>query len=453
MTFKHETWSSSTTFLLASIGAAVGLGNIWRFPYMAGTNGGGSFVLIYILATVLIALPVLIAETMIGRRGKMSAPISMKTAALEVKASHHWQVVGWLGVIAAFLILSFYSVIGGWVLSYIPHTLLGSMHGANKSFVSLSFETLLKSAWSVSLWHTVFITLTVAIVIGGIKTGLEKALRILMPALLFLLIIILMYALVAGDVQKGVAFLFQNNFSKINSSVILAAIGQAFFSIGVGIGIMFTYGAYLPEKVSLPKACCIIAFADTSVAIIAGLAIFPIVFANNLDPSAGPGLVFVVLPMAFSQMSGGIIIGTIFFLLLAFAALTSAISLLEVPVAWLEEKHKWTRRGSTIAVGLCVWAVGLASALSTNILVGLHPLWFIERFSTTGILDLLDYITGQALLPLGGVLISIFVGWKMSHKTLQEELNVNPTIFKVWYFLVRFVCPTAILGVFFTAWL
>jgi NSS family neurotransmitter:Na+ symporter len=189
------------------------------------------------------------------------------------------------------------------------------------------------------------------------------------------------------------------------------------------------------------------------VAIIAGLAIFPIVFANNLDPDAGPGLVFVVLPLAFSQMSGGIIIGTVFFLLLAFAALTSAISLLEVPVAWLEERHKWTRKSSTITIGLGVWLVGLASALSTNVLASIHPLWFINKFSQTGILDLLDYITGQALLPLGGILISIFVGWKISQKTLKEELNINQIIFSTWYFLIRFICPAAILSVLIAAWL
>jgi NSS family neurotransmitter:Na+ symporter len=452
MAFKHEQWSSSTTFLMAAVGAAVGLGNVWRFPYMTGTNGGGAFVLIYLAAVILIAIPVLISETMIGRHGHMSAPVSMQKAAAEVGASEHWGVVGWFGVAAAFLILSFYSVIGGWVIAYVPKTMSGAFTGMDAAAVNADFNTLLDSPGVVLFWHTAFIAVTIAIVIRGIKAGLERAVSIMMPALFVMLLLVVGYAIAAGDFAAGLAFLFQPDFSKITADVVLAAIGQAFFSISVGIGIMFTYGAYLPKNIPLPRACVLIAIADTLVAILAGLAIFPIVFANGLNPEAGPGLVFVTLPLAFGQMPGGTLIGTGFFVLLAFAALTSAISLLEVPVSWLEERQGWTRQRATLSIGAAVWAVGVGSALSTSIWADVYLLGFIDRFKTTGILDLVDYITGQALLPLGGMLIALFAGWVMKSDTLTQELGMSETTFKAWRFLVRFVCPVGIFWVLASAW-
>ncbi len=452
MAFKHETWSSNTTFLMAAVGAAVGLGNIWRFPYITGTNGGGAFVLIYLAAVALIAIPVLIAETMIGRHGHMSAPVSMQKAAQEVGASNNWGIVGWLGVAAAFFILSFYSVIGGWVIAYVPKTVSGSFIGMDADAVGADFNALLGDPVSVVFWHTVFIAVTVGIVTHGIKFGLERAVSFMMPALFIMLVVIVGYAIAAGDFGAGMAFLFAPDFSKISADVILAAIGQAFFSIGVGIGIMFTYGAYLPDNIPLPRACVLIAIADTLVAVLAGVAIFPIVFANGLNPAAGPGLVFVTLPLAFGQMTGGTIIGTAFFVLLGFAALTSAISLLEVPVSWLEERKGWTRRSATFAIGGAIWLVGLASGLSTNVWSEVYLLGFIEKFKTTGILDLVDYITGQALLPLGGMLIAVFAGWWMKANVLTEELGMSASMFKMWRFLVRFVAPVGILWVLASAW-
>lgn len=452
MAFKHETWSSNTTFLMAAVGAAVGLGNIWRFPYMAGTNGGGAFVLIYLIAVVLIAIPVLIAETMIGRHGHMSAPVSMQKAATEVGASTKWSIVGWFGVTAAFLILSFYSVIGGWVIAYVPKTISGTFASMDGEAVAATFDALLGNVTTVVFWHTVFMAVTIGIVIRGIKGGLEKAVRIMMPALFIMLLLIVMYAIAVGDFAAGLSFMFAPDFSKIDADVVLAAIGQAFFSIGVGIGIMFTYGAYLPNNIPLPRACVMIAIADTMVAVLAGLAIFPIVFANGLDPAVGPGLVFVTLPLAFGQMTGGLLIGTAFFVLLAFAALTSAISLMEVPVSWLEERDGWTRKSATLLVGGAIWVVGIGSALSTNVWSNVYLLSFIDRFETTGILDLVDYITGQALLPLGGMLIAIFTGWAMKGSVLTAELGMSDGAFKAWRFLVRFVCPLGIFWVLASAW-
>lgn len=452
MAFKHESWSSNTAFLMAAVGAAVGLGNIWRFPYMAGSNGGGAFVLIYLAAVALIAIPVLIAETMIGRHGHMSAPVSMTKAATEVRASKNWAIVGWFGVIAAFLILSFYSVIGGWVLAYIPKTILGTFTGMSPEAVGTDFNTLLSNAATVVFWHTVFLAVTIGVVMHGIKTGIERAVGIMMPSLFIMLLLIVGYAIAAGDIGAGLSFMFAPDFSVITAEVILAAIGQAFFSIGVGIGIMFTYGAYLPDSIPLPRACVMIAGADTLVAILAGIAIFPIVFANGLDPAAGPGLVFMTLPLAFGQMTGGAIIGTAFFVLLAFAALTSAISLLEVPVSWLEERAGWTRRSATLAIGGAIWVVGLGSALSTNVWADIRLLGMVGKFKDTGILDLVDYITGQVLLPLGGMLIALFAGWWMKSNVLTEELGMGEPAFKLWRLLVRFVCPIGIGWVLASAW-
>jgi len=438
--------------MLAAVGAAVGLGNIWRFPYMAGSNGGGAFVLVYLGAVLLVAIPALIAETMIGRHGHMSAPVSMAKAAEEVGSSRNWAIVGWLGVAAAFLILSFYSVIGGWVLAYIPKTIAGTFSDMGPEAVGATFNALLGSASTVVIWHTIFIGVTVGVVMHGIKSGIERAVGILMPALFVMLLLIVGYAIAAGDITAGLLFMFAPNFSVITADVVLAAIGQAFFSIGVGIGIMFTYGAYLPDNISLPRACVIIAGADTLVAVLAGIAIFPIVFANGLDEAAGPGLVFVTLPLAFGQMTGGTIIGALFFVLLAFAAFTSAISLLEVPVSWLEERDSWNRRSATLAIGGTVWLVGLASALSTNVWENVRLFGMIDKFKDTGILDLVDYITGQALLPLGGMLIALFAGWCMQPNVLKQELQMNTMAFRTWHILVRFICPLGIGWVLASAW-
>ena len=452
MSFKHENWSSRSVFLLAAIGAAVGLGNIWRFPYMAGTNGGGAFVIIYLAAVVLIAIPVLIAETMIGKNGQMSPPVSMAKAAESSNASAKWSIVGWLGVTSAFLILSFYSVIGGWVFSYIPAALMGLFENLNSTRSTELFNNLTSNPIRVISWHTFFMSISTLIVMRGIKGGLELAVKFMMPSLFIILICLCLFSLAQGDSLEGIRFLFMPDFSKITPEVILAAIGQAFFSIGVGIGIMFTYGAYLPKNISLPNTCITIAFADTLVAIIAGLVIFPIVFSNGLDPSAGPSLVFITLPIAFGQMSGGELIGIAFYLLLSFAALTSAISLLEVPVSWLEEKPNWTRKSASLLIGSLVWLTGISSALSTNILSDVYLLSFISKFQTYSILDLTDYFTGQLLLPLGGMFIAIFTGWYARDELLKIELNKNRIFFICWRFSIRYICPIAIFFILASAW-
>jgi len=452
--FRHESWSSRSIFFLAAVGAAVGLGNIWRFPYLAGTSGGSAFVLIYLAAIIVIALPILIAETMIGRHGHMSAPVSMASAAREAGGSSYWSLVGWFGVVAGFLILTFYSVIGGWVLAYILKTVSGVFTDAGVAFVEADFNQFLADPLSLIFWHTVFLGISIAVVSHGIKRGIEKAVSVMMPLLGIMLLIIVGYALAVGDIAAGLSFLFAPDFSKIDDGVVLAAVGQAFFSVGVGMGIMFTYGAYLPDNIGIPRICFSIVMADTLVALLAGIAIFPIVFANGLNEAAGPGLVFVTLPLAFGQMPGGALFGTLFFILLAFAALTSAIALLEGPVSWAEEQRGWSRRKSAVGIGGAIWLMGLGSVFSFNVWANFYPLSFVNKFSTSTVFELVDFFTSNFLLVVGGLFISIFVGWNMKTGTLLRELSLSEgLVFNVWRVLVRIVCPIALAWVLISNWL
>ena len=427
--FAHENWTSRTAFLMAAVGAAVGLGNVWRFPYVTGTSGGGAFVLVYLGAVLLIAIPILIAETMIGRHGHMSAPVSMRQAARSSGASDVWGFVGWLGVATAFLILSFYSVIGGWVFAYVAEAVTGAFAGIDRTGAEAVFGAINGAPMVAVFWHTVFMGVTISVVAKGVQSGIEKAVGVLMPGLFIMLLVMVGYALAAGDAAAGLGFMFTPDFSKIDNAAVLAAIGQAFFSIGVGMAIMFTYGAYLPSGISLTGACVTIALADTMVAILAGIAIFPIVFGNGLEPGAGPGLVFLTLPVAFGQMAGGSLFGAVFFILLAFAALTSAIALLDTAVAWAEEHRGWSRVKCALTAGGLVWAIGLGSAVNG------------------GILDLADKVTGQFMLPVGGLLIAIFAGWVLKPSIAEDELGLSPGLFKAWRFLLKLVCPIAIAAI------
>ena len=355
----HGSWSTRTAFILAAVGAAVGLGNIWKFPYLAGTNGGGAFVLVYIGCAMAIAIPILIAELLIGRASRESPPRAVAQLAVQAGCSRHWSIVGWLGTLSGFLILSFYSVIAGWALAWIVAGASGAFAGATAESSQAAFDALLASPARLTLWHTVFIALTVFIVARGVNAGIEAAGRILMPALFAMLLAMVAYSALAGDLGAAVTFLFRPDFSALTGATLLTAIGQAFFSIGVSMGIMMTYGAYLPRQVGVGQAAFVIAGADTLVALLAGLAIFPLVFANGLDPAEGAGLTFVILPIAFGAMPGGALFGTVFFVLLAFAALTSAIAVLEPLVAWLAERPGGNRPRAAIGAGIVAWVIGL----------------------------------------------------------------------------------------------
>ncbi len=445
----HSHWSSRLGFIFAAVGSAVGLGNFWRFPYEAGENGGGAFVIVYLGCILFIAMPLVLAELSIGRRGGLNAVDAVKKVAKEEGRSAGWSVFGWSGMIAAFMILTFYSVIGGWVVAYVISAAQGNFATATPEAVTQQFDALLADAGQLTIYHAVFMALTGFIVSRGLQRGIEPAVRILMPALALMMFGLVIFAAIEGDFAAAVTFLFSADFSKITPEVVLAAVGQAFFSVGVGVAIMLTYGSYLNRDVKLPQSAVVISLADTGIAILAGLLIFPIVFQFNLEPGAGPGLVFVTLPVAFGQMPFGGIVSFVFFMLLLVAAITSSISMLEIFVAWVEENLDVSRLTAAISGASVAWVIGLGSVFSFNIWADWHPLGFIPLLEGKNWFDMFDYISSNILLPLGGMLIAIFAGWAMSKSTVLEETGMSDTlIFKLWYFLIRFAAPVAIGAVF-----
>jgi neurotransmitter:Na+ symporter, NSS family len=448
----HGQWSGRWAFILAATGSAVGLGNIWKFPYITGENGGGAFVLVYLLCIAIIGIPIMIAEIMLGRRGRRSPINTMRHLAFEERASNYWKYLGWMGVVAGFLILSYYSVIAGWALAYIFRTADGTFTGATADGVGSIFTELVSDPERLLAWHTIFMGLTLIVVARGVRSGLEKAVRYMMPALFVILLVMVGYAMDTDAFARGLSFLFTPDFSKLHWSSVLVALGHAFFTLSLGMGAIMVYGSYLPKKTSIVKTSIIIAGMDTLVALLAGMAIFPIVFANGLEPGSGPGLIFQTLPIAFGHMPGGAFFGTLFFILLAFAAWSSAISLIEPAVAWLVENHGFSRVSATVWSGLGSWLLGLCSIFSFNIWSDVTPLSFITKFEHKTIFDLLDGLTANIMLPLGGLLIAIFAAWQMRRSTCQDELELRDGIlFKSWYFLIRFISPVAVVIVFLNA--
>lgn len=444
----HGYWSSRFAFVLAAAGSAVGLGNIWKFPYMAGENGGGAFVLLYLLCIALFGLPVMMSEVLLGRRGRSSPVNTMSTLAAEEKRSRAWRLLGLLGVLAGFLILSYYSVIAGWALAYVLETAMGTFSGASSEHAGEVFDNLISNPRRLLFWHSVFILITMVVVVRGVSKGIETAVRILMPALFILIIIMIGYAMLHGDFLESLKFLFAPDFSKLSPEVVLKAMGQAFFSLSLGMGAIMMYGSYLPDDASIATTSFQVAIADTLVAILAGLAIFPIVFANGLEAGQGPGLIFNTLPLAFGQMTGGLIFGTLFFILLVFAAWTSAISLIEPAVAWLVEKFTISRFISSIICGLVAWTVGLGTVYSFNSWnkINVFDGTFLEGKS---FFDLLDYLTSNIMLPLGGILICIFAAWVMSDSSRRDELKIkHEGAYKLWRFLARYVTPIGVILIF-----
>ncbi|MBC7184837.1 MAG: sodium-dependent transporter, partial [Marinobacter sp.] len=341
-------WSSRLAFILAVTGSSVGLGNIWKFPYVTGENGGGAFVLVYLACIAVIGIPILMAEVFIGRNGRQNPIASMRLVAQRNLSSPLWRVSAVIGMLAAFIILSFYSMIGGWAAAYVGHGATGDFAGGDPDVINGIFSSLLASPAELLFWHTLFMMLVVLVVSRGLKGGLERSVTILMPALFILLLVAVGYATTTGHFGQAVSFLFQPDFSKLSISGVLIALGHAFFTLSLGMAIMMAYGSYLGRDVSIGRTAVIVGITDTAVALLAGLAIFPVVFANSLEPGAGPGLIFQTLPLAFGQMPMGSLFGTLFFILLVFAAWTSAISLLEPVVEWVEEKVALGRTASTI---------------------------------------------------------------------------------------------------------
>ncbi len=444
----RDNWSSRMAFVLAAAGSAVGLGNIWKFPYITGEYGGGAFVLVYLACIAVIGIPIMMAEVFVGRNGGQNPVSSMRLVAERNLSNPAWRVSAIIGVLAAFTILSFYSVIGGWSASYILHSAMGDFAGQDADAVGAIFDDLLASPGTLLLWHTIFMVLVIFVVSRGLKSGLERAAKILMPALFILLLMVVGYATTTGHFGEAVSFLFTPDFSRLTWEAVLVALGQAFFTMSLGMAVMMAYGSYLGKDVSIGRAAVGVGITDTVVALLAGLAIFPFVFANGLEAGQGPGLIFVTLPLAFGQMPLGVVFATAFFVLLLFAAWTSGISLLEPVTEWVEEKMAITRTGAAVIAGLACWLLGIVSILSLNEWSDVTPLAMFERFEGMSIFDLLDYFTANVMLPLSGLLTALFVGWSVAKESLKADMAMSEGFFSLWFNLLRYVTPIAVLAVF-----
>jgi len=442
----HGQWSSRWAFILAATGSAVGLGNIWKFPYITGENGGGAFVLVYLLCIACIGLPLMMAEIMIGRRGRQNPVNTLKSIIKEENKHAAWRYIAWIGLIAGFIILSYYSVIAGQAIAYIFRSFAGIFEGVTAQGAHSIYTTLTNDPERLLAWHTVFIVCTMTVVARGVQGGLEKLVKFIMPALVAILLILVGFAANTGDYfTQGFRFLFTPDFSKITGQGVLSAMGHAFFTLSLGMGAIMVYGSYLPKGTSILKVSIAISIADTAIALLAGMAIFPLVFANGLEVGAGPGLIFETLPIAFGHMAGGALFGGMFFLLLVFAAWSSAISLIEPAIAWLVENKQISRRRASVTAGFAVWLLGLLTVFSYNIGQG----WIL--FGKT-MFELLDYLTANIMLPLGGLFIAIFAGWIMSKNSTQEEFAIkSPIVYHGWLLLIRYVAPAAVIIIFLNA--
>lgn len=441
----HEQWSSKWGFLLAAIGGAVGLGNIWRFPYITGEYGGGAFVMVYLIAVFLIAIPILIGELSLGKRGHKDIVSGTRNVAIAAGKSPRWALVGWLGLGASFFVLTYYSVIAGQVLNYVWVTATGALSGVDHAAVDAQYESLISSPGQMFFWHSVIMAITISILSRGITGGIEKAAKIMMPAFFIMLLGMFTYGLFVGDLDQGWGYMFTVDFAKITPEVVLIAIGQAFFSIGIGFGYMLAYGAYLPNSINIPRTAVIVSLADAGVAIVAGMMIFPLVFAYGQSPDQGADLIFRILPLVFSQMQAGAFVGTIFFVLLTFAALSSCIAILQPAISYLEESHDMSIKKSAFIAGGTAWLLGIFSIVSYNVWSGYYPLSMFKTFENSTVMGIIDYATANYMMLVGGILIAVFTGWMFKSNWMEEEFDgVHPVLFKTWQWLARIVAPVAV---------
>lgn len=441
-TGHRSMWSSRWAFMLATAGSAIGLGNIWKLPYMIGVNGGSAFVLVFLACIFLVGIPLMMCEIMLGRRAQRNPADGMLALAREARAAAAWKWVGFAGLFAGLLILGFYSIIAGWVLDYIVRAASGEFRGIDGPAAKQQFDQFLATPLQMLVWHTLFIVMTLGVVARGVNAGLEKANMILMPALFAILLVLVGYSMAVGDFSRSAQFMFTPDFSKLTPVAVVSALGHAFFSLSLGMGAVMVYGSYLQRHISIARTTIYIAVADTGVGILIGLAIFALVFANGLEAGAGPGLMFQTLPIAFGSMPGGDIIGTLFFLLVTFAAWTSAISLVEPAIAWLTENTRLTRKQSAWLIGITDWLLGIAVLLSFN------EWQHVRIVFDLGIFDTLDKLTSTIMLPLGGLAMALFAGYVMKTGHVREELGLGMGPYRIWRTLIRYVAPLAILAVF-----
>ena len=436
-------WSSRWLFVLAAAGSAVGLGNIWKFPYIAGENGGGAFVLIYLVCVAFVGAPIMISEVMLGRKGRASPINTMGTLAKQASASGRWGFVGWMGVLAGVLILSYYAVIAGWALNYVWLTASGTFDAASAQVATSTFDQLQQDPLQMVAWHSLFIFITIWIVARGVSRGLETAIRWFMPLLFVLLLVLLGYSASSGGFAQGWAFMFDFNWDVVGPETWLIAMGQAFFTLSLGMGTMMAYGAYVPDDSHIGSTVLTIVVLDTFVAVAAGLAIFPLVFVNGLEVGQGPGLMFVTLPLAFGQLPMGALFGTVFFVLVSFAAITSAISLTEPAIAYLVEEYNAKRSRAAVSLGVFCWLLGLGTVFSFNIWADVKPLFGLNFF------EIVDQLSQNIMLPLGGLLIALFAVWVLPQNIVREQLQVrSDRIMLVWRVVGGVIAPLGVAAVF-----
>ena len=441
---QSSKWSSGAGFILATAGAAVGLGNLWRFPFLAGENGGGAFVLIYIFCVLIIGAPIMLAELSLGREGGGNAVQSVKALIERSGASKLWLALGAMSIFIPFVGISYYAVVGGWVVDFAATGLIGQAGAENGAVAQSRFEQMLADPARLLITHSIFMIGVMAVLINGVQGGIERLSKLLMPSLFLLLFALMIYAAATADFAQAAVFLFQPDFSAVTGKTIVLAAGQAFFSLAIGVGVMITYGAYVPRRISLARAVGLICVVDTGVALLAGLVIFPFVFAHGLDPAGGPGLLFVTLPSAFGSMPGGAIVGAIFFLLLFFAAFTTGVGTLEPVVAWVEARGNMSRLFATLIAGAATWALGIAAMLSFNVLSGFAPLENVPGYAGKNLFDVMDFTIANILLPFNGLMIALFAGWTV-HDALRGGTGLAGSWEKTWIWSLRLVVPAAIM--------
>jgi NSS family neurotransmitter:Na+ symporter len=437
-----ERWSSWRGFLLSAIGFSVGLGNIWRFPYVAGENGGSAFIIIYLVCAFAIGWPLLVSELAIGRLGRSDPPGSYRAVARSSGLSTAWGLAGTLAILCVFAVLSFYTVLTGWTFDYFVRGLSGAFDGMDAAASSAMFAKLMSSPWRLLFWHTVVNVLIVVIIRRGVQQGIERAANILMPILFVTLLLMASYSLVAGDTAAAIAFLMKPDFAAVTPKTVMIAVGQAFFSISVAMATMITFGAYLPRKVSIPQSATIIIFADTGVAMLAGLVIFPLVFAYGLAPAEGAGLIFQTLPIAFGQMPGGQLFGVVLFLLLMVAGLSSCLGGAEAAVSWVDKRWKVPRERGILYFTGTIWMIGITVILSLGDWSDFYPLAFVPALAEETIFGIFEWLAANILLLIGATLTSVFFGWFVPKSIKLDGLGMRDG--KLFFYvnaMLRFVVP------------
>jgi NSS family neurotransmitter:Na+ symporter len=442
-------WSSNLLFLIIAVGTEAGIANVWKFSYLAGANGGGLFVALYFIALVIVAIPALMAEMLIGRHGGRSVLGTMQVLVTRDGISPLWKSFGVMAVVAVFLILSYYSVICGWMLNYFVFGLRGGFKGMDAPAAAAAYHRMLDSPGAMLICSGAILAITALVVARGVNRGIERVSGVLTPLRLFILVLLLAYSAGFADLGAAARFLFTVDWSHLTAGVVVTATGQAFFSLGIGVGVMMTMGAYMKAEYSIPRAVFTVAFAQGLVALVAGLSIFPLVFTYGLAPTQGPGLIFVTLPVAFGQMPYGQVFGTALFLTLSFAAITATTVILETVVSAVTEYAGLPRRAVTYGLAASIWLAGILTVLSFNRWSALYPLRYLGIDSSKTPFELIDYLTSNLMMPAGGLMVALIAGWALTPEAAGRELGMGSgPAFHLWRSLVRYLVPLAIIVIF-----